>query len=100
MVRGVAMMTDEEQQKLTVMIVELSAKMQILLDKQDELAENISKIKEAVYNPDQGIYARLTRLDSRLELIEDWKRNNTKVLWIIATVGLGLVTNTIWQNIF
>ena len=82
------------------MIVELSAKMQILLDKQDELAENISKIKEAVYNPDQGIYARLTRLDSRLELIEDWKRNNTKVLWIIATVGLGLVTNTIWQNIF
>jgi len=98
--RGVAMMTDEEQQKLTVMIVELSAKMQILLDKQDELAENISKIKEAVYNPDQGIYARLTRLDSRLELIEDWKRNNTKVLWIIATVGLGLVTNTIWQNIF
>jgi len=94
------MMTDEEQQKLTVMIVELSAKMQILLDKQDELAENISKIKEAVYNPDQGIYARLTRLDSRLELIEDWKRNNTKVLWIIATVGLGLVTNTIWQNIF
>jgi len=99
-VRGVAMMTDEEQQKLTVMIVELSAKMQILLDKQDELAENISKIKEAVYNPDQGIYARLTRLDSRLELIEDWKRNNTKVLWIIATVGLGLVTNTIWQNIF
>jgi len=94
------MMTDEEQQKLTVMIVELSAKIQILLDKQDELAENISKIKEAVYNPDRGIYARLTRLDTRLELLEDWKRNNTKVLWIIATVGLGLVTNTVWQNIF
>ena len=94
------MMTDEEQQKLTVMIVEISAKMEILLDKQDELAENISKIKEAVYNPDQGIYARLTRLDTRLEILEEWKRNNTKVLWIIATVGLGLVTNTVWQNIF
>lgn len=93
-------MTDEDQQKLTVMIVELSAKMEILLDKQDELAENISKIKEAVYNPDQGIYARLTRLDSRLELLEHWKRSNAKVLWIIATVGLGLVTNTIWQNLF
>jgi len=94
------MMTDDEQQKLTVMMVEISTKMQTLLDKQDELAENISKIKEAVYNPDQGIYARLTRLDTRLELLEEWKRNNTKVLWIIATVGLGLVTNTVWQNIF
>jgi len=94
------MMTDQEQQKLTVMIVELSAKIQILLDKQDELAENISKIKEAVYNPDRGIYARLTRLDTRLELLEGWRRNNTKVLWIITTVGLGLVTNTVWQNIF
>jgi len=94
------MMTDDEQQKLTVMIIEISTKMQILLDKQDELAENISKIKEAVYNPDQGIYARLTRLDTRLELLEEWKSNNTKVLWIIATVGLGLVTNTVWQNIF
>ena len=94
------MMTDDEQQKLTVMIIEISTKMQILLDKQDELAENISKIKEAVYNPDRGIYARLTRLDTRLELLEEWKRNNTKVLWIIATVGLGLVTNTVWQNIF
>ena len=36
------MMNDDEQQKLTVMMVELSSKIQILLDKQDELAENIN----------------------------------------------------------
>ena len=52
------MMTDEEQQKIIVMMVELSGKIQMLLDKQDELAENISKIKEAVYHPDLGLYAR------------------------------------------
>ena len=45
-------MTDDEQQKLTVMLVELSGKIQTMLDKQEELAENVSKIKEAVYNPD------------------------------------------------
>ena len=84
-------MTDDELHKLTIMLTEVAAKMQVLLDKQDELADNISKIKEAVYNPDQGLYARLTRLDSRLELLEEWKNNNTKVLWIIVTVGLGLV---------
>lgn len=93
-------MTDDELHKLTIMLTEVAAKMQVLLDKQDELADNISKIKEAVYNPDQGLYARLTRLDSRLELLEEWKNNNTKVLWIIVTVGLGLVTTTVWQNIF
>ena len=44
-------MSEEEQQKLTVMMIELSSKVQTLLDKQDELAENINKIKEAVYQP-------------------------------------------------
>jgi len=93
-------MTDDEQHKLTIMMTEVAAKMQVLLDKQDELADNISKIKEAVYNPDQGLYARLTRLDSRIETLEDWKASNTKVLWILTSVGLGLVATSIWQHLF
>jgi len=93
-------MNEDDQHKLTIMMAEVSSKVQVLLDKQDELADNISKIKEAVYNPDEGLYARLTRLDARLEILEHWKLNNTKVMWIVATVGLGLVVNTLWQNIF
>ena len=75
-------------------------KMQVLLDKQDELGENISKIKEAVYNPDKGLYARLNKLDARLDNLEVWKNNNAKILWIIVTVGLGLVISAGWQAIF
>lgn len=94
-------MSDEEQnQQLTVMMTEIATKMQVLLDKQDELAENINKIKEAVYNPDKGLYARLSKLDARLDLLESWKNNNTKILWIVVTVGLGLVLSTIWQTVF
>jgi len=93
-------MTDEDTQKLTVMMTELVTKMQVLLDKQDELGENITKIKEAVYNPDNGLYARLSRLDARLDTLEAWKNNNTKVMWIIITVGLGLVISAGWQAIF
>ena len=93
-------MTDDEQQKLTVMMVELSGKVQIILDKQEELADNVAKIKEAVYNPDQGLYARLTRLDARLESLEAWKNNNTKVMWLVMSVGIGLVLTTAWQAIF
>ena len=82
------------------MMAELVTKMQVLLEKQDELGENISKIKEAVYNPDNGLYARLSRLDSRLDALEAWKDNNTKIIWIIITVSLGLITTTAWQTLF
>jgi hypothetical protein len=36
-------MNDEDTQKLTLMMAEMVAKMQVLLEKQDELGENISK---------------------------------------------------------
>ena len=65
-------MGEDGQEQLAVMIAEISTKMQVLLDKQDELGENISKIKEAVYNPDQGIYARLRSL-------ETWKNTSSKI---------------------
>ena len=94
-------MTNEEQgHELVVMMTELATKMQVLLDKQDELAENISKIKEAVYNPDKGLYARLNKLDTRLETLEDWKTSNIKILWIVVTLGTGLLLNSAWQAIF
>ena len=91
---------EDATQHLTVMMAEIATKMQVLLDKQDELAENISKIKEAVYDPDKGLYARLSKLDARLDALEAWKNNNTKILWIVVTVGTGLVLSTTWQALF
>ena len=93
-------MDEEQTNHLTVMMTEMVTKMQVLLDKQDELGENISKIKEAVYHPDDGIYARISSLDARLENLEEWKHNNAKVLWILITVGIGLVINSAWQAVF
>jgi len=52
-------------------------------DKQEEMAEDIVKIKEAVYNPDEGIYARIRELES-------FKRQVSKVLWILMTALIGL----------
>ena len=93
-------MSEDEQQKLTVMMVELSSKVQTLLDKQDELAENISKIKEAVYNPDSGLYARLKELDIRIQHIENWKATNSRVMWIVGCSVVGLVIQTAWKALF
>jgi hypothetical protein len=93
-------MSEEEQQKLTVMMIELSSKVQTLLDKQDELAENINKIKEAVYNPDSGLYARLKELDIRIQHIETWKSTNSRVMWIVGGSVVGLLVQTTWSALF
>jgi hypothetical protein len=94
------MPTADQTQNLTVMMTEISTKMQVLLDKQDELAENISKIKEAVYDPDKGLYARLSRLDARLDSLEAWKNNNSKILWIVITATIALIVQAAWGTLF
>ena len=94
------MMSDDDQQKLTVMMVELSGKIQILLDKQEELADNINKIKEAVYNPDSGLYARLKDLDARIQNIESWKATNARILWIVGGSVAALLVQTAWSVLF
>ena len=93
-------MTDEEQHHLTILITELSSKVQMILDKQEELAENINKIKEAVYNPDQGLYARLKELDIRIQHIELWKNANTRLMWIVGASVIGLLVKAAWGVLF
>lgn len=61
-----------------------------LKEKQDDVAKDITKIKEAVYHPDDGIYARL-------KVIETWKENQTKATWIVITAIMGLAVKQLWD---
>ena len=61
-------------------------------EKQEEISEHISKIKEAVYNPDSGLYARIRSL-------EQWKESTSKTNWFIATAVAGLILQTVWDVI-
>ena len=54
-------------------------------ERQDEMLENVSKIKEVVYNPDEGLYARIRAPES-------WKDTSTKVMWTMFTAVVGLVS--------
>ena len=58
--------------------------MDVLQDRQEEMFQDIAKIKEAVYNPDQGLYARLREL-------ETWKRTSSRMIWTLFTTVVGLV---------
>ena len=77
-------------------LIDLNAKMERLMlgidsvkEKQDEMAADIGKIKEAVYNPDEGLYARLRELEA-------WKKNSSRLIWIIITAIIGLTTASFW----
>jgi len=76
---------DFELQKISMGIDDMK-------EKQEEIAEDVKKIKEAVYHPDQGIY-------SRLKEIETWKRNIQRTMLLITSTTVGLVVVTIWKLI-
>jgi hypothetical protein len=63
---------------------------EVVKERQEQMALDISKIKEAVYNPDQGLYARLRAL-------ETWKDTSARLTWIIVTTMTGLVGATFWN---
>ena len=80
-------------------VVDLNMKLDRLMDsiesikdKQEEMAAGIAKIQEAVYNPDEGIYARVREL-------ENWKSSSSKILWMIVASIVGLSTATLWAQI-
>ena len=53
-------------------------KIETVKEKQEEMADDITKIKEAVYNPDSGLYARLREL-------ETWKETSSRLNRLINT---------------
>ena len=56
------------------------------------MSDDISKIKEAVYNPDQGLYARLRELES-------WKQTSSRMIWTLFTTVVGLISAFILKNL-
>ena len=78
-------------------LIELNAKLERLLSgidslgaNQERMCEDISKIKEAVYNPDQGLYARLRAL-------EQWKDTTSRIQWMIISSILVLMGKLFWD---
>tara|TARA_R110000824_G_scaffold27888_2_gene94194 strand:+ start:158 stop:457 length:300 start_codon:yes stop_codon:yes gene_type:complete len=49
---------------------------------QNQMIDDVSKIREAVYNPDVGLYARL-------RIVEEEKKRATKFGWLVLSVFLG-----------
>ena len=81
----------------TETLIELNAKLERLINgidtlhaNQERMGDDISKIKEAVYNPDEGLYARLRNL-------EQWKENTSRVQWLVSSGVIMLMIKMVWD---
>ena len=88
---------ENESVNNAVALTELNGKFDIMMsnldtvkDKQEEIAQDIVQIKEAVYNPDSGLYARLRELES-------WKETSSRLLWMIITSVVALTIATLYK---
>tara|TARA_A100001011_G_C13743540_1_gene608436 strand:+ start:151 stop:417 length:267 start_codon:yes stop_codon:yes gene_type:complete len=83
-------MSNQDLAHLIQAIMELKGSVERMSERQEEMVDDVKKIKEAVYNPDEGLYARLRAL-------EQWKDNQAKVQWAIITTVIGLVAATVYK---
>ena len=86
-------MSENEIQDLRDAIVDLSHQIQRMADKQDEMIDDVKKIKEAIYNPDQGLYARVRDL-------EQWQQGVAKFIWTVGLAVTGLIIQAVYSNLF
>ena len=88
-------MPPEEQNQIAelhLLIIELKNQLERMDERQEEMLDDIKMIKKAVYDPNEGLYARLRDL-------EQWKETTSKVMWMVITTVVGLVTATIYNLI-
>jgi L-ribulose-5-phosphate 3-epimerase UlaE len=85
-------MSNDKIQEIKDVVMRMELMLQRLEDKQMETLEDVRKIKDAIYNPEDGLYARVKDL-------EQWQSSVSKVLWSGALSILALITKTFYDLI-
>ena len=83
-------MSDNELQELKDAIVNLTHQIERMAEKQETMYQDVRQIKEAIYNPDQGLYARVRDL-------EQWQAGMARIAWIFGSSIVDLVSKTIYD---
>lgn len=80
----------ELEQKFLLFEQKLLSGIDSIQDNQKEAVEAIVQIKEAIFDPDKGLFARVKE-------VENWKQTSSKLLWIITTSTVGLVVAQLFK---
>jgi hypothetical protein len=96
-----------EQLQVSACLLDLTSKIDQLIISHRELAENIAKLKEAIYHPDEGIYSRIRELerdiikdgDVRLAKVEETIVGIKKVQWMIIGSTVAAITAVLFKTL-
>ena len=83
-------MSENEMQELKDAIVNLTHQIERMSDKQDSMITDVRQIKDAIYNPEQGLYARIRDL-------EQWQAGLSRTIWLIGSSLLALMVKTFYD---
>jgi len=86
-------MSENELQDLKDAIVNLTMQVQRMSDKQDEMLLDVKTIRDAVYHPEEGLYARVRDL-------EQWQQGMAKFIWTVGLAVTGLIVQALYSNVF
>ena len=81
-------MSENEINEIKAALMELTVNIRHMDTKQDQMIDDIKSIKEAIYNPETGLYARVRDL-------EQWQSSMSRVIWTGGLGFIGLITKTI-----
>jgi len=85
-------MSENEMNEIKQALLELTVNIKHMDTKQDEMINDVKSIKEAIYNPETGLYARVRDL-------EQWQENMSRVIWTVGLGFIGLVSKAIMEII-
>lgn len=60
-------------------------------DSQVDMNQKIGNIEKAIYNPDEGLYARIKEQEAEIQDLIQFKSGVTKFLWIVTSAIMGIL---------
>ena len=75
---------DNLAQRVEFLEEKIMDNLEIVKENQENMRKDLSKIKEAVYHPDSGLYARL-------KIVEEQRKNTSRLTWFVFTVFIGTI---------
>lgn len=92
-----------------------------LKEKNDDIGKDIARIKDSLYDPNEGLFTKVRDLDSqkhiisginidlnhlkdpekglyvRMKALEAWKDTSSKVSWVFLTTILVIIAKQVWD---
>jgi len=86
----------EEQIDVTVAKIEgkidrITDSVEAIKETQLEMNEKMSDIRRAIYNPDEGLYARVRNQEAEIEDLKGFKASITRFLWVVTSAITGIL---------